>query len=148
MPSLLSTKAMLFFGRHENHIRYVSPSLRTEMSKQVPRSPPRTGFLVYFTQPAVVSVGGWSFSLAWTAAQRSNPRIGSINNVFIACLLRPAQHELRGSMDDHSLPLVSLRIILRSRLHTPSTSPPTAPGRSGGDRCQPRSAPTMATRCS
>src|ERR1019366_9371672 len=57
------------------------------MSKQVPRAPPSTGFLAYFTQPAVVSVCGWFFSLAWTAAQRSNPRIGSINNVFIACLL-------------------------------------------------------------
>ena len=56
MPSLLSTRAMLFFGRQENHIRYVSPSLRTETSKQVPRSPPSTGLFGDFAQPAVVSV--------------------------------------------------------------------------------------------
>ena len=55
MPSLLSTRAMLFFGRQENHMRYVSPSRSTEMSKHVPRSPPRTGLLRYFRQPAAAS---------------------------------------------------------------------------------------------
>src|SRR6266571_5463765 len=34
-PSVLSTSASDFFGRHENHMRYVFPSLSTVTSKQV-----------------------------------------------------------------------------------------------------------------
>jgi hypothetical protein len=30
-------------GLQENHIRYLSPSLSTDTSKQTPRLPPRTG---------------------------------------------------------------------------------------------------------
>src|SRR5712671_162707 len=47
---------MLCFGRQESHMRYVSPSFKTEMSKQVPYFPPRTGLPSYFFQPAVVSI--------------------------------------------------------------------------------------------
>src|SRR6516165_5907657 len=79
MPSLLSTSAMLFLGRQENHIRKVSPSLRTPMSKQVPRLPPRTGFFGCFTQPAVVS----AWPPTWIDAQRSSPKTGNAINVFI-----------------------------------------------------------------
>src|SRR4051794_25383212 len=74
MPSRLSTRAMLFLGRQENHMRYLSPSLRTETSKQVPRSPPRTGFLGDFTQPAFDSVVGWSGPPARVVAPRKIPR--------------------------------------------------------------------------
>src|SRR6266436_2555102 len=54
-PSVLSTSASDFFGRHENHMRYVFPSLSTATSKQVPSFPPRTGLPPDFTQPALVS---------------------------------------------------------------------------------------------
>src|SRR6516165_7833245 len=43
-PSGLSTRAILCFGRQENHMRYRLSSRSTEISKQVPRVPPRTGF--------------------------------------------------------------------------------------------------------
>src|SRR5215813_9663116 len=49
------------------------------MSKQVPRSPPSTGFLGCFTQPAVVSV----CSPAWTGAQRSSPRTSNVIDAFM-----------------------------------------------------------------
>src|SRR5262249_33189786 len=49
------------------------------MSKQVPRSPPSTGFLGCFTQPAGVSV----CSPAWTGAQRSSPRTSNIIDAFM-----------------------------------------------------------------
>src|SRR5579862_4053181 len=55
MPSGLSTRAMLFWGRHETHIRYFSPSFRTEISKHVPYFPPKTGLPSNLLQPPAVS---------------------------------------------------------------------------------------------
>src|SRR5215475_1955531 len=49
------------------------------MSKQVPRSPPSTGFLGCFAQPAGVSV----CSPAWTGAQRTSPRTSNIIDAFM-----------------------------------------------------------------
>jgi len=51
----LKVKAMLSFGRHENHIRYRSPSCKTETSNIVPNFPPSTGFPSYIVQPPFVS---------------------------------------------------------------------------------------------
>src|ERR1051326_2673512 len=56
MPSSLSTRATLFLGRQENHIRYFLFSRKTATSKHVPNGPPRTGFCSYFRQPPEVSV--------------------------------------------------------------------------------------------
>src|SRR5215469_7829170 len=51
MPSPLSVRATLFLGRHETHIRKRSRSCRTQMSKIVPYSPPKTGLPEYLRQP-------------------------------------------------------------------------------------------------
>jgi hypothetical protein len=51
IPSLLSVSAMLLFGRHDSHIRYKSCSRKTQMSKQVPYCPPRTGLPPYLIHP-------------------------------------------------------------------------------------------------
>src|SRR6516165_5887759 len=55
MPSLLSTRAILAFGRHETHIRYLPPSLSKQTSKQVPYWPPSTGLPAYFFHPPGIS---------------------------------------------------------------------------------------------
>ena len=48
IPSLLSERAIDFLGRHESHMRNIPWSSRTQISKQVPYLPPRTGFPVIF----------------------------------------------------------------------------------------------------
>src|ERR1043165_3828720 len=68
MPSALSTSAILFFGRHENHMRYVFDSFSTHTSKQVPSFPPNTGEAGFLTQPdAVVAAGGFGSASALVA---------------------------------------------------------------------------------
>ena len=115
IPSLLSTRARLFLGRHENHIRYVSPSLRTEMSKQVPRSPPSTGFLANFTQPAAVSVGICEFSPAWAAFQRSTTSMRGGKDDFMASALRLVRsHWLRWGRSIFALPIFPIPVGLLS----------------------------------
>src|SRR5882762_11750276 len=89
---------MLFFGRHENHIRKRPFSLRTAASKQVPRSPPNTGFAAYFCQPPAVSVSASNAvppdgsdcpcaTLLPTAVSRSNPN--TLRKVLTHRLLSP-----------------------------------------------------------
>src|SRR5262245_28355554 len=91
-PSWLSTRAILCFGRQENHMRYRLSSRSTEMSKQVPSLPPRTGFFSYFCHPAAVSVSPLPFSPAVMKLASSamvgahKPRIGRIR-----IKLRPRQ---------------------------------------------------------
>jgi hypothetical protein len=66
-PSGLSTRAMLFLGRHENHIRYLTSSLRTDTAKHVPRLPPSTGLRECLTHPLIVS--------GWPAPKSLAPRV-------------------------------------------------------------------------
>src|SRR5262245_4877366 len=79
---------MLLLGPHDNLSQQLSPSFRPEMSKQVPRSPPRTGFFGCLIHPAVVSVGGVSALSARTQANNNSPTRGTIS-VFIGWLRRP-----------------------------------------------------------
>src|SRR5579871_2256117 len=82
MPSGLSVRAMLAFGRQENHIRNRPDSFRTETSKQVPSDPPRTGLPAYLIQPAAVSPAVFAdsmvgFPFAFDAGSRSDASIPS-----------------------------------------------------------------------
>ena len=53
-PSALVVTEMFFLSRQEKYIRIRSPSRSIEMSKQVPRSPPSSGFSGSFLQPPCV----------------------------------------------------------------------------------------------